>query len=84
MTSFRIRKGAFEIKVRLAILDTWYEVKGSPTETRFMHYLIKRLSQERKGILPNSNRNYQASIWNTSNPSFICCSKDKRQEGGNK
>lgn len=44
MPFFRIRKGAFEIKVRLSILDTCHEEKDRPPEAKVMHYLIERLN----------------------------------------
>ncbi len=51
MTSFRIRKGAFEIKGRLAILDIWHEGKDRPPEAKVMHYLMEHLNQERESLL---------------------------------
>jgi hypothetical protein len=47
MPSFHIRKEAFGIKGRLAILDTWHEGKGRPPEAKVMHYLMECLNQER-------------------------------------
>ena len=83
MTSFLIGKGAFGIKVRLAILDTWHEGKDSPPETKVMHYLIERLKQERKGIPPNSNRNYQPSGIPQTLPSYAVAKTSRRKEDTN-